>query len=87
MPSRIVYENRTTFGRYRGPQGPGPAFADDPVRPEGDDWYQMGSTIATIDGLLIWTWQRSRTEETDAPPEPAPRKQPPIKAPRSHPGV
>lgn len=80
----IVYENRTTFGTYRGPHA-GTPHADDPKRPEGDDWYQVGSTVATIDGLLIWTWQRSRTVETDAP-EPRP-KPAPTKAPRSYPGV
>lgn len=64
----IVYENKTTFGTYRGPSGnPAPPHVDDPVSPEGTGWYQVGATIATIDGLLIWTWQRSF--DTDTPSE------------------
>lgn len=84
----IVYENRTTFGTYRGPHA-GEPHADHPKRPDGDDWYQIGSTVATIDGLLIWTWQRSRTVSDAAPlPEPLPEPKPaPTKAPRYRPGT
>jgi hypothetical protein len=52
---------KTTTGKYDVTAG----AADDPATPEGAGWCLM-STVA-VDGMLIWTWVRSRTKPPQTP--------------------
>jgi hypothetical protein len=53
---------KTTTGKYDAAAG----AADDPVVPQGAGWALVG-TPAAVDGMLIWTWVRSRQVPPAAP--------------------
>lgn len=54
----LKYEYRTTTGTFGTTTDTEVPHADHPVEPDGEGWFLV-STNATINGFLIWTWQRS----------------------------
>jgi hypothetical protein len=53
---------KTTTGTYQATPVP---HADDPVVPEGAGWA-LFSALA-VDGMMIWTWVRSRQVPPQTP--------------------